>query len=233
MTYPTEQPSHKAMTRENPSNQPERLTDSECEPVIAAYLAGNQEAAERLSRLLDHHARITAEAFLKQNQSEVDDVIQDTVIAVMAYLKRRGEFSGSVVNFTISVARNRCRNYLIWKKRYAAADLEPLQSYLASQELGPLDTLAEKERHEFLQEALQRADQGTYGTCSRCGQPIDPREQVHGPRSSEALHAFHLFTSFFLIIDSRFLFIIIINWDIIFYHSAPLSLKSFLVFVII
>ena len=158
MTYPTEQPSHKAMTRENPSNQPERLTDSECEPVIAAYLAGNQEAAERLSRLLDHHARITAEAFLKQNQSEVDDVIQDTVIAVMAYLKRRGEFSGSVVNFTISVARNRCRNYLIWKKRYAAADLEPLQSYLASRELGPLDTLAEKERHEFLQEALDHLE---------------------------------------------------------------------------
>jgi RNA polymerase-binding transcription factor DksA len=27
---------------------------------------------------------------------------------------------------------------------------------------------------QWLEEALQRADQGTYGLCSRCGQPIDP-----------------------------------------------------------
>ena len=146
------------MTTENPRNQPERLTDAECEPIIAACLTGDPAAADRLSRLLAHHARVTVQAFLNQGLPDGDDLVQDTVIAVMSYLKRRGQFSGSLVNFTISVARNRCRNFLIWQNRHASADLESVQLYLASSDKGPLDTLAEKELTSLLQRALDHLD---------------------------------------------------------------------------
>ena len=146
------------MTPEYPRHQPERLSDAECQPVIAAYLAEDTEAADRLSRLLDHHARLTVQTFINPDPSDTDDLVQDTVISVMAYLKQRSGFTGSLVNFTISVARNRCRNFLIWKKRHAAAELEPLQSYLASRDRGPLDTLAEDELYSILQQSLDLMD---------------------------------------------------------------------------
>ena len=102
MTFST----NRAMSTNNAGKPPTNLTDAEYEPVIAACLAGNREAADRLSLLLTHHARITVQNFLTNDPPDADDLVQDTVLSVLDYLKRREGFSGSLVNFTISVARN-------------------------------------------------------------------------------------------------------------------------------
>lgn len=147
-------PTGRIMSTSQPRNRPTLLTDSEYGPVISAYLSGSKEAADQLARLLTHHAQVTVDTFLKQSPPDAEDLVQDTVISVLDYLKRRGEFSGSLVNFTISVARNRCRSYAIWRNRHATADLEPLHEYLVNPGLGPLDLLAEKEVYDLLQQAM-------------------------------------------------------------------------------
>ena len=125
------------MSTEPPRNPLPSLPDSEYGPLISAFLAGSAEAADRLSRHLAHHARITVHDFLNRDAPDADDLIQDTVVAVLEYLERRGEFEGSLVKFTIAAARNRCRNYLIWKSRHPSADSEKTFAYLTDPERSP------------------------------------------------------------------------------------------------
>jgi RNA polymerase sigma factor (sigma-70 family) len=146
------------MSTKHPRNQPTNLTDAEYAPLIDAYLAGNRDAAERLSGLLTHHARLTVKNFMNRDPLDADDLAQDSVLSVLEYLTRRGGFSGSLVHFTISVTRNRCRNHMIWKNRNSASDIEPMEAYLSDSKLGPLDLLAEKELVELLQQSMDRLE---------------------------------------------------------------------------
>jgi RNA polymerase sigma factor (sigma-70 family) len=132
------------------------LVDYDLAPAISAYLDGDATAADRLAEILTRHAAITVQAFLGAECPEADDIVQDTVVAVLAYLIRKQGFTGDLVNFTIAVARNRCRNLLIWQKRHPGVSIESLTVYLADPALGPLDTLLAAEVHDLLQEALQR-----------------------------------------------------------------------------
>jgi RNA polymerase sigma factor (sigma-70 family) len=147
------------MKRQDPRLDDVRLSDEECVPLIAAFLDGDGEAEDRLCRLLLRHARLTVAAFLRSEPPELDDLVQETVIAVLGYLRRRGGFHGSLVNFTITVARNRCRNYRIWKRRHPRVAVETLAEYLGSPEHSPLDALLEEERRSLLQEALDRLEE--------------------------------------------------------------------------
>lgn len=152
-------PDTDAMTPHDPRAEVERLSDEQYVPLVEACLAGEASAEDRLCHLLLYHARVTVTAFLRTEPPELDDLVQETAIAVMGYLRRQGGFEGSLVNFTITVARNRCRNYRLWKRRRRDVDLEPLAEYLGSPEYSPLDTLLEEERRTLLQEALDRLDE--------------------------------------------------------------------------
>ena len=144
------------MNTNHPGNPSASLPDSEYGRLIAACLEGSEDAADRLTAQLTHHARITVHEFLNRDVPDADDLIQDTVMAVLEYLRRRGGFEGSLVKFTITVARNRCRNYLIWKGRHPTADTETMQAYLTDPARGPLELLAEREIHTLLRQSLDR-----------------------------------------------------------------------------
>jgi RNA polymerase sigma factor (sigma-70 family) len=134
----------------------ERRSDAECAALAAAWLRDEAGAGDELARVLARHAGLTVESFLRGDRSEAEDLAQDTVVAVMGFIRRRGGFDGSLVHFTITVARNRCRNYLIWRRRHRDADVEPLADYLASPAKSPLDTLLERDVLDLLQQALAR-----------------------------------------------------------------------------
>lgn len=140
------------------SSQP--LTATEIADLTVAFCAGKPGAADRLFALLSHHAAVTARDFLGSGVAEIDDISQDTVVAVLAYLERRAEFQGDLINFTISVARNRCRNYLVWQRRRRADSVDDLADYLSNSERGPLETLLADEEVALLQEAVDGLDPG-------------------------------------------------------------------------
>ena len=146
------------MTPQENGNLGDRLSDAECAGLVVSWLAGDRRAEDRLGDLLTRHARLTVQAFLGEASPRAEDLAQDTVCSMMAYLRRRGEFSGSLINFTITVARNRCRNHLIWLRRHPEAPLEPVSPYLAGSAPSPLDTLLEAEVLDLLQRALDLLD---------------------------------------------------------------------------
>ncbi|MCP4572882.1 MAG: sigma-70 family RNA polymerase sigma factor [bacterium] len=136
----------------------ERLSDAQITPLVAAFVAGDVAATERLAALLSNHARITAEEFLKPDHAEIDDLAQDAVVAVLDALRRRGGFEGSVVHFAIAVTRNRCRNWLLWRRRHATASLDPYTDRLAARDPDPLDLLEADEVRRLVQRAVDRLD---------------------------------------------------------------------------
>ncbi len=147
------------MTRQGNKNLGDRPTDAACVELVTRWLAGDSRLGDEIGTLLTRHALLTVRNFLGSAGPEVEDLAQDTVYSVMTNLRRRGEFSGSLINFTITVARNRCRNYLIWQQRHPLAPLDPLNPYLSGPENGPLDTLLEAEILGLLQCALDALDQ--------------------------------------------------------------------------
>jgi len=44
-------------------------------------------------------------------------VVQESLLAILSHIGKRGGFEGDLVRFAVTVARNRCRNILIWRQR--------------------------------------------------------------------------------------------------------------------
>ncbi len=124
--------------------------------AIASYVAGDSDAGEALSVALAGPVRLEARVFLGDDSADVDDVVQDSLVAVLHYLRKNGGFTGNLVKFAVTVARNRCRNLLNWRKRLPHTQIDPMLSWLENTDHTPLDALLDQEVSEILQEALER-----------------------------------------------------------------------------
>ena len=124
------------------------------EGLIAAHLAGDADGTEELARVLEPALRQAARNQLGHEDRDVDDVVSESLIAVLDYLVRRGEFEGNLLVFAVTVARNRCRNVHLWRRRRPQVPLDSLIDWIADPERSPLDALLEMEKLAHLQEAL-------------------------------------------------------------------------------
>lgn len=179
------------MNEHDPRKQSAAPDDGEHGRLVSAYVAGDREAGERLTALLTDTARITVRHFLNRETLDGDDLVQDAVLSVLDYLRRRGGFTGDLVGFTISVTRNRCRNWLIWKSRHPSAEAETALRTLRDPGSGPLEALAEQEILDLMQKALYRLDTG----CRRLlralyleGVPVEEMRRRSGLSSVQAIY---------------------------------------------
>lgn len=156
------------MKEQDPRNRAATPDAVDHDLLISAYLEGRPEETERLTALLTDTARRTVRHFFGRNVCDADDLAQDSVMAVLLFLRRRGGFSGNLVNFTIAVVRNRCRNWAIWKNRHPTADSETTLRYLRDPQASPLDLLAEREVLSLLRESLLRLE----ATCRKLLQAL-------------------------------------------------------------
>lgn len=122
--------------------------------TIAAYLKGDARAGDALAEVLAGPVRLAVRSFLGDESPDVDDVVQETTVAVLEFLRRNGGFAGNLVRFAVTIARNRCRNILNWRRRLPHVPIEPLQDWLRRPEASPLEILAEREVLAILQEVL-------------------------------------------------------------------------------
>lgn len=121
---------------------------------IPALLAGEDGAADRLAGGLGLPLRQAAAALLGPGSPDLDDVVQESIVAVLGYVRRNGGFEGNLTRFGVTVARNRCRNLLIWRRRRPEVPVDSLADWLARPDRSPLDALLERERLRLLEEAL-------------------------------------------------------------------------------
>ncbi len=122
--------------------------------LIAALLEGRESAAEALYHELTGPVRDSAARFFVPDSADIDDVVQETILATFDYLKRKGGFQGDLIAFAVTVARNRCRNIVNQRARRPHVPLEPLSEWIANPQRSPLDLLTEREAMTALQAGL-------------------------------------------------------------------------------
>lgn len=85
---------------------------------------------------------------------DVDDVLQETLLATLGYIRKNGGFEGDRRRLAVTIAQNRCRDILRWRKARPNVPLVSLENWIADKTKNPLDTLAEQEVLSILQSVL-------------------------------------------------------------------------------
>lgn len=134
---------------ENPGGEEEQIAEQ-----VRLCAAGSKSAEVFLYRKLERPVRISAVRFLREEHPDLDDVIQETLIATLAYIRKKGGFEGDLIRFAVTVARNRCRNLISAKKRHPSISIEPLVDWIANPDRSPLDLLEESDVSRIVQEAI-------------------------------------------------------------------------------
>lgn len=135
--------------------QPSRPDPDELLALARAVAAGDDIAAEALCSLLTPALRNATSRFLRDDQ-ECEDVIQETLLVVLDHVRAEAGFRGHLARFAVTIASNRCRNLLLWRRRRSARPLEPLADWIAHPDRSPLDALIDTEARALLHEALAR-----------------------------------------------------------------------------
>jgi RNA polymerase sigma factor (sigma-70 family) len=123
--------------------------------LARAVAAGDGGAAEELCSRLTPALRNATSRFLRDDE-EAEDVVQETLLAVLNHVRAEAGFSGHLARFAVTVASNRCRNLLLWRRRRSTRPLEPLAEWIAHPDRSPLDALIDTEARALMQEALDR-----------------------------------------------------------------------------
>ncbi|MFH1841884.1 MAG: sigma-70 family RNA polymerase sigma factor [bacterium] len=123
--------------------------------TIAAHVAGDEAASAEIISFLHDPVRAEARQFLRSDNIDYDDVVQETIIAVLNYLRKNEGFTGDLIKFAVTVVRNRCRNILNTRQRRRQVPVESLQNRLTSAlNSNPLQALLDREIHQLLQASL-------------------------------------------------------------------------------
>jgi RNA polymerase sigma-70 factor (ECF subfamily) len=122
--------------------------------LIEAFLTGDRQAAEALYDLIQPAVLTAVRRFFAPDHQDCDDVVQEAILAVFAYVKRDEGFTGNLRGFAAAVARNRCRDIERHRQRFPHVPIETLHEWIADPGKSPLDFLAEAEADSVLQRAV-------------------------------------------------------------------------------
>ena len=135
-------------------NQAHHVDPQSLIPLIESYRGGDAAAGDSLCKILLPIVRLDTARMLGDDNSDVDDVVQESLLACLGYLGAERGFAGDAVRLAVTIARNRCRDLLRWRGRQVLVAIEPLESWLTDTSRSVLDELVEHEMETFLQEAL-------------------------------------------------------------------------------
>lgn len=128
------------------------------EQDVAAYIAGDEQAGGRLCRSLEPVVRAEVRRFLSVSDADHDDVVQETLLGLLTYLRRAGRGPDRPEAFVVTMAGNRCRNLYRWRKRRPVVDLETASERLHRDGDDPLAQLEADEFDAALRDAFARLD---------------------------------------------------------------------------
>ena len=128
------------------------------EEDIAAYIAGDDEAGNRVCRSLEPAIRAEVGRFLPATDPERDDVIQETLLALLSYLRRAGRCPDRPAAFVVTMAGNRCRNLYRRRKRRPSLELKTTGDWPATTGTDPLELLEDRELEETVQKGFAQLD---------------------------------------------------------------------------
>ncbi|MCP5119044.1 MAG: sigma-70 family RNA polymerase sigma factor, partial [bacterium] len=128
------------------------------DPEVAAYIAGDNEAGGTICEALEPVIRAEVRRFLPDADAEHDDVVQETLLGLLAYLNRAGRGPDCLDAFVVTMAGNRCRNLYRWRKRRPSIDVDSASDWLRAPDSDPMEALEEREKEQLVRNALSQLD---------------------------------------------------------------------------
>ena len=157
---------------------------------IAAFADGDDSSGDRLCAALEPPVTRAVDAMLGADDAFRDDIIQDTQISVLSQIRKNRGFDGDLVQYAVTVARNRCRNLYRWRQRRPGASLDEFTEWKSDPGSSPLDLLLEDEVGRLVQEALDGASLECRHLLSAFyieGEPLETIRARVGLKSIQAL----------------------------------------------
>lgn len=140
-------------------DQPHTSDTSALHDLMSQYASGQNGAGDLLCARLQPDLRKVADSFLGQEDSDRDDLVQDALIALLAYLRKGGALPENPHSFVSTIIRNRCRNLYRWRKYRPSTDIDKMENFYKSPDRSPLDLLLDEEVLEGLKVALSSLDE--------------------------------------------------------------------------
>lgn len=139
------------------AREPLRPLNSEpLEQDIASYIAGDDPAGARICRGLEPAIRTEVRRFFRASDTDYDDIVQDTLLHLLAYLRRTGRGPDRPIAFAVTMAGNRCRNLYRWRQRRPTVELDQATAWITDEGDDPLERLAASEQEGLIRTALSR-----------------------------------------------------------------------------
>ena len=126
--------------------------------AINSYIDGDDTAGNLICKTLEVPVRASVRRLIGPHDVDGDDVVQNTLIAMLGYLRRAKVAPDNPEAFVVTIARNRCHNLHLWRQRRQAQDVTELSDKLPHIAASPLDLIDEEQRRELLEEVLQNLD---------------------------------------------------------------------------
>lgn len=123
---------------------------------LERYANGNDAAANEICASLEAVVREAVIRTLSFDDPDADDVVQDSLIAFLRYLRESCVIPENPHGFVITIARNRCLNLVVWRRRRVAENVDDVAGLIPHPQATPLDLLEEEDRHRLLRDALGR-----------------------------------------------------------------------------
>ncbi len=118
------------------------------------YRRGADSVGDELYSVLEPEMRKTIIGFLGSQDADIDDLMQDSFLALCQYLQNGGQIPDNPISFATTIIRNRCRNLYRWRKVRPHENLDDMQHWYASGSRSPLDLLVTDETLNLIQEGL-------------------------------------------------------------------------------
>lgn len=126
---------------------------------INQYRAGSDEAGNRLLQVIRPAVHLDVARHLGDADADVEDVVQDSLMAALKFLRKEQGFEGNFVGLCVTIARNRCRDLLRVRRRRPQTEIESMSDWLADPSISAIDELADDQILQLLQDALNRISQ--------------------------------------------------------------------------
>ncbi len=127
--------------------------------TIAAYAKGEDSAANPICQALSGPIRNAIQSFFTSDGMDADDILQETLLATLGYIRKNAGFKGDIKQLAVTIARNRCRDLLRWRRIRPHVPLGSLSHMIADRSISPLDEIADREVVAILQHALSNMGQ--------------------------------------------------------------------------
>ncbi len=134
------------------------LSNRTLEQEINAYIAGDEQSGDAVCRYLEIHVRNEVRRFLQDRDIDHDDIVQDSLLAMLAYLRKSKHCPKRPEAFAVTITRNRCLNLYHWRKRRPSIEIEKISNSLAIEGADILDRLSAHELESLLESAFVKLD---------------------------------------------------------------------------